>query len=259
MKIPVVIFCGGIGTRMKEETELRPKPMVTIGGRPILWHIMKMYSHYGFNDFIIALGYKGDYIKDYFLNQDYLEHDFFLDVKTGRNILYRNSRRKHDDFKITFVDTGIESPTGDRLIKVKKYLKTDTFMATYGDGVSDINIKDLFSFHRKKKLIGAITGVHPKSKWGLIISDKNGIVKRFQEKPKFNQYVNGGFMVFTKKIFDYLKRGDMIHDAFPRLAKDGQLAVYIHEGYWSAMDTYQDMEELNKHWRKNAPWKVWKR
>ena len=151
--IPVVIFCGGTGTRMKEETEFRPKPMVTIGGKPILWHIMKIYSHYGFNEFIIALGYKGDYIKDYFLNQDYLDHDFFLDVKTGRNAVYRNSKRKHDDFQITFVDTGIESPTGDRLIKVRKYIKSDTFMATYGDGVADINIKDLLSFHKKKKLL----------------------------------------------------------------------------------------------------------
>jgi len=256
--MPVVIFCGGIGTRMKEETEFRPKPMVTVGGKPMLWHIMKIYSHYGFNEFIIALGYKGDFIKDYFLNQDYLQHDFFLNMTNGKKQLYRKSRRKHDDFKITFVDTGLESPTGDRLAKVKKYLKTDIFMATYGDGVSDINIKNILYFFEKKNVIGVITGVHPKSKWGLIVSDKDGLVKRFKEKQRINQYVNGGFMIFTKKIFDYLRPGDMIHDVFPRLSKDSQLAVYIHDGFWSAMDTYQDAEELNKQWKRDPLWKVWK-
>ena len=256
--IPVVIFCGGQGSRMKEETEFRPKPMVSIGGKPILWHIMKIYSHFGFNEFIIALGYKGDYIKDYFLDQDYFQHDFFINTKTGKKLLYRKNTRRHDDFKITFVDTGQETPTGDRLVKVKKYIKTDKFMVTYGDGVSDINIKNVLDFFEQKKVIGVITGVHPKSKWGLIISGKDGIVKRFQEKPRFNQYVNGGFMVFTKKIFDYLKPGDMIHDAFPRLSRDRQLAVFIHEGFWAAMDTYQDMEEINKQWKKDPKWKVWR-
>lgn len=255
--IPVVIFCGGQGTRMKEETDFRPKPMVSIGGKPILWHIMKIYSHYGFNNFIIALGYKGDYIKDYFINQEYLEHDFSISTKTGKKLLYRNNKRKHDDFNITFVDTGQETATGERLLKVKKYIKTDKFMVTYGDGVSDVNINSIVEFFEQKKVIGAVTGVHPKSKWGLIISDKNGIVKRFQEKPRFNQYVNGGFMVFTEKIFDYLKPGDMIHDAFPKLAQEHQLAVYIHTGFWSAMDTYQDLEEMNKQWRKDPKWKVW--
>ncbi len=232
---------------MKEETEFRPKPMVTLGGTPIIWHIMKIYSHYGFNNFIIALGYKGDYIKDYFQ----------INTKTGKKILHKNTRRKKDEFNITFVDTGLETPTGDRLIKVKKYLKSDVFMVTYGDGISDINISDLLNFHKKKKSIGTVTGVHPKSKWGIIVSDKNGIVKRFQEKPRFNQYTNGGFMVFTKRVFEYLKKGDMIHDAFPGLAKNGQLTVYLHEGYWGAMDTYQDVEEMNKQWKKDPLWKVW--
>lgn len=257
MSIPVVIFCGGQGTRMKEETEFRPKPMVTIGGKPILWHIMKIYSHFGFNDFIIALGYKGDYIKNYFLEQDFLIHDFSIDTKTGKKVLHRESKENHDDFNITFVDTGQETPTGDRLIKVKEYIKNDLFMVTYGDGVADIDIRKLLNFYEKSKCIGVITGVHPKSKWGLIISDKNGIVKRFQEKPRFNQYVNGGFMIFNKKIFKYLRPGEMIHDAFPRLSRDRALAVYIHEGFWAAMDTYQDMEELNKQWKKDPKWKVW--
>src|SRR5579872_4737547 len=153
MKIPVVIFCGGQGSRMKEETEFRPKPMVSLGGQPILWHIMKIYSHFGYNEFIIALGYKGDYIKDYFLNQEYLLHDFSLNTKTGKKLLYKSSQKNHDNFKITFVDTGQETLTGERLLRIKKYIKSNRFMVTYGDGVSDINIKKLDLFHRKKNVI----------------------------------------------------------------------------------------------------------
>lgn len=257
MKIPVVIFCGGQGSRMKEETEFRPKPMVSLGGKPILWHIMKAYEHFGFNDFIIALGYKGDYIKDYFLNEEYLAHDFTISTSSGKKKLYKKNKRKRDNFNITFVDTGVETLTGERLLKVKKYIDTEAFMVTYGDGVSNINIKDLVEFHKERKTIGTITGVHPKSKWGLIVSDKNNIVKRFQQKPKLNQYVNGGFMVFNKIFFDYLKPREIIETPLERLIKNRQLSVYIHEGYWSAMDTYQDVEEMNKQWKKDPQWKVW--
>lgn len=259
MKIPVVIFCGGTGTRMKEETEFRPKPMVSLGGKPILWHIMKIYSHYGFNRFIIALGYKGDYIKDYFINQDYFENDFSLQTKSGKKILHKNTRRKKDDFHITFVDTGLETLTGERLLRVKKYINNDTFMVTYGDGVSNININDLLKFHKGHKLVGTITGVHPKSKWGLIVSDKNSIVKKFQQKPKLNQYVNGGFMVFKKEFLKYLRPRQTIEEALEDLIRDKQLSVFIHEGFWSAMDTYQDVENMNRQWRKDPLWKVWKR
>lgn len=258
MKIPVVIFCGGQGSRMKEETEFRPKPMVSLGGRPILWHIMKIYSHYGFNKFIIALGYKGDYIKDYFLNQEYFENDFNLKTKTGKKILHKNNRRKKDDFDITFVNTGVDTLTGERLLRVKKYLDNNTFMVTYGDGVSNININELLKFHRLKKLMGTITGVHPKSKWGLIVSDKESLVRKFQQKPKLNQYVNGGFMVFRKEFLKYLKPRQTIEEALEDLIHDKQLSVYIHEGYWSAMDTYQDVEEMNKQWKKDPAWKVWR-
>jgi len=257
MKIPVVIFSGGQGTRMKEETEFRPKPMVTVGGMPILWHIMKIYSHYGFNDFIITLGYKGDYIKDYFINQEYFIHDFAINTKTGEKEIYRDNRRAKDDFNITFVDTGLESLTGERLLRVKKYIDSDLFMVTYGDGVSDIDINNLIEYHKSKKVIGTITGVHPKSKWGLVVADKNNIVEKFEQKPKLNQYVNGGFMVFDKKFFDYLKPKEVIETVLDRLVLERKLAVYIHDGYWAAMDTYQDMEELNKLWRKDPKWKVW--
>lgn len=257
MKIPVVIFSGGKGTRMKEETDFRPKPMATVGSMPILWHIMKIYSHYDFNDFIITLGYKGDYIKNYFMNQDYLIDDFKINTKTGEKHVYRNSRKNRDAFNITFSNTGLETPTGERLLRVKKYIDSDLFMVTYGDGVSDIDITKLVEYHKSKKVIGTITGVHPKSKWGLVISDKNNIVKKFEQKPKLNQYVNGGFMVFNKKFFDYLKPREAIEMALDRLVAKRQLAVYIHEGFWSAMDTYQDLEEMNKLWKKDPKWKIW--
>lgn len=258
MKIPVVIFCGGQGSRMKEETEFRPKPMVSLGGKPILWHIMKTYAHYGFNDFIIALGYKGDYIKDYFLNEEYLSNDFSINTKTGEKKLYKERNTKQDDFNITFVDTGVEVLTGERLLKVSDYIDSDVFMATYGDGVSDINIAELVKFFEEKNKIGVISGVHPKSKWGLVVADKDNTIKRFQQKPKLNQFVNGGFMVFKKKFLDYVKEGEMIEVALDRVVKEGQLAVFNHEGFWSAMDTYQDVEEMNKQWQEDPKWKVWK-
>lgn len=257
MNIPVVIFCGGQGTRMKEETEFRPKPMVTVGDMPILLHIMKIYAHYGFNEFIIALGYKGDYIKEYFLNQEYFQHDITIETKTDKKVIHRESKRNHDDFKITFVDTGQETLTAERLLRVKPYIHSDLFMATYGDGVGTVDIQKLLDFHKKKKVIGTITGVHPRSKWGLIVSDEKDIVQKFEQKPQLNQYVNGGFMIFAKEFFDYLKEGEMIEDPLDRLVTKKQLAVYIHQGFWSAVDTYQDVAELNQLWVKNPEWKVW--
>jgi len=257
-KIPVVIFCGGQGTRMKEETEFRPKPMVTIGGKPILWHIMKIYSHYGFNKFIIALGYKGEYIKDYFLNEDYFMHDLTINTSTGKKIIHRKSRPDNDNFEITFVDTGLETLTGERLLRVAEYIKESIFMATYGDGVGDVNLLKLLKFHKQKKVSGTITGVHPKSKWGLVIADKNSFIKKFQQKPRLNQYVNGGFMVFNRDFLKYVRYNEMIEDGLDRLVAKKQLCVYTHDGYWSAMDTYQEMEELNVQWDMNPKWKVWK-
>lgn len=257
-QIPVVIFCGGQGSRMKEETEFRPKPMVSLGGKPILWHVMKIYSHYGFNKFIIALGYKGDYIKDYFLNEEYFLHDFTLNTKTGEKVLHKNNTKQKDEFDITFVNTGVETLTGERLLKVKKYIDSDVFMVTYGDGIGDIDINKLVNFHSDTNLIGVISGVHPKSKWGLIVSDSDKTIKAFDQKPKLNQYVNGGFMVFKKDFFQFLRPNEMIEESFERLIQKKELAVYIHNGFWSAMDTYQDVEEMNKMWRKDPKWKVWK-
>lgn len=253
-----VILCGGLGYRLKEETEFKPKPMVEIGGKPILWHIMKIYAHFGFNDFVIALGYKGDYIKQYFLDQKFFLHDFTLNTKSGATKLQRNSK-PIDNFKITFVDTGQETLPGERILRVKDYIpETDEhFMVTYGDGVADINIKELVAFHKKQGTIGTVTGVHPRSRYGLLRTDTKGVVHSFIEKPVLEDWVNGGFMVFKKEFFNYLKEGEMEHEGLKRLVEERQLSIYIHKGFWHAMDTYSDVESLNQFWKEAPHWKIW--
>ena len=257
-----IILCGGTGTRMKEETEFKPKPLVLVGGRPILWHIMKIYAHYGYNDFIIALGYKGDYIKNYFINQKHLAYNFSLDTKTGITKIFRNDGiREVDNFKLTFVDTGEDTLVGERILRIKDYIpdEDEDFMVTYGDGVSDINIKELVGFHKKSKTIGTVSGVHPRSKYGLFTTDGNGIVDKFVEKPVLKEWVNGGFMVFKKSFFSYLREKEFEHEAFKRLIPEKQLSLFIHAGFWFAVDTYKELEELNTIWSMGAiPWKVWK-
>jgi len=251
-----IILCGGIGTRMKEETEFKPKPMVLIGGKPILWHIMKIYAHYGFNEFILALGYKGEIIKDYFLNQKAFLSDFTLDFSKNK-IQYHNNGS--DNFKITFAETGLESETGERILRVKKYITEEEFMVTYGDGVSDIDIAKVVAFHRKQKTVGTISGVHPFSKYGLIkIDHKNNLVINFEQKPLMYDYVSGGFMVFNKKAFDYFDKGPM-ENGLIKMAQKKQLSVYKYDGFWKAMDTYREMEELNKLWQESKPWAVWEK
>lgn len=254
-----VILCGGIGYRLKEETEFKPKPMVLIGGKPILWHIMKIYSHFGFNEFIIALGYKGDQIKQYFLNEKNMVHDFTLNASTGITKIHK-TRNNSDNFIITFVNTGEETLPGERILRIKNYIpKTDqNFMVTYGDGVSDVNIKDLVKFHKKQNTVGTITGVHPRSKYGLLKTDENNIATSFVEKPVLKrEWVNGGFMVFKREFFDYLKSEEMEHEGLKRLIEKRQLSIKIHEGFWHAMDTYNDVDSLNKYWTENPKWKIW--
>lgn len=231
--IPIIILCGGKGSRLREETEFKPKSMIGVGEKPIIWHIMKLYRHFGFNHFVLALGYKGEMIAEYFKNNN------------------------TDKFKIDAIDTGLETLTGERVLKLRKYIKTDLFMVTYGDGVGDVDINELIKYHKKKKVIGTITGVHPTSKWGLINSDSNNLIISFREKPILKEYVNGGFMIFDKRFFKYLRKGEMIEGGFVRLAEKKQLAVFNHDKFWHAMDTYQDMEEFNKMWKKNPKWKIW--
>lgn len=256
----VVILCGGIGYRLKEETEFKPKPMVFIGNNPILWHIMKIYSHYGFNEFIIALGYKGDYIKNFFLNQKFLVDNFTLHTKSGYTKLHKKKDNNKNDFKITFVDTGQETLPGERILLLKEFIPEadEDFMVTYGDGVADINIKELVSFHKKHGKIGTVTGVHIRSKYGLLKVDKENTVLQLQEKPVLNDWTNGGFMVFKKSFFKYLGVGEFEHLALQRLIKEKQLSVYSHNGFWQSMDTYPDVDHLNKLWAEDPKWKIWK-
>lgn len=257
----VVILSGGIGYRLKEETEFKPKPMVNIGNKPILWHIMKIYAHFGYNEFIIALGYKGDYIKDYFLNQQYFADNFTLHTKTGFRKLHKNEKDKNrDDFKITFVDTGQDTLPGERILRIKDFVPGDDedFMVTYGDGVADVNIKEVFKFHKKHGLVGTITGVHPRSKYGLLTIDRNNIVREFLEKPVLTEWTNGGFMVFKKDFFTYIRKKEFEHSALKRLVRKKQLSVYIHNGFWHSMDTYNDVENLNKLWAEDPKWRVWR-
>lgn len=255
---PIIILSGGMGTRMKEETEFKPKPMVEIGGRPILWHIMKIYAHFGFRNFILTLGYKGDYIKDYFLKQKYYETDFVLNTGNGNDVNFLgDGPLEKDNFNITFAETGLETPHGERVLMVEKYIKGDTFMVTYGDGVADIDINKLAEFHEQKNKIATITGVHPVSKWGLVNIDENNCATKFDQKPMLYDYVNGGFMVFNKRFFQFLKKGDMIEDALQKLIPQKELAVYKHEGFWYGMDTYRDFTILNELWKKDPKWKIW--
>lgn len=251
-----IILCGGAGTRLKEETEFKPKPMVLIGGKPMLWHIMKIYFHYAYKEFVLALGYKGDMIKDYFLDQKAFLNDFTLDV-TKDKIDFHNDQC--EDFKITFTETGLNSETGERILRIKKYITEEEFMLTYGDGLGDIDINELIDFHRQQKTIGTLTGVHPHSKYGLVkIDEKKNLVMDFEQKPLMHDYVSGGFMIFNRKAFDYFDEGPM-ENGLIKLAKQGQLSVYKHKGFWKAMDTYREMEELNNLWAENKPWAIWEK
>ncbi|OGK12429.1 hypothetical protein A3C98_00450 [Candidatus Roizmanbacteria bacterium RIFCSPHIGHO2_02_FULL_37_15] len=257
----VIILCGGMGTRMKEETEFKPKPMLQIGNKPIIWHIMKIYAYYGFNEFILALGYKGDYIKDFFLNQKAFTSDFTLNTYTHKAKFYLEDRSEVDSFKITFVDTGLETLPGERILRCQKYIpeRDKYFMVTYGDGVTDLDVHDLIKFHKKQKTIGTITGVHPRWKFGLVNIGRNNRVWNFAEKPIMRDWANGGYMIFDKRAFAYIKPGETEHLLLKRLAKEKQLSIYKHTGFWFAVDTHKEYEELNKIWLSgSAPWKVWK-
>lgn len=257
-----IILCGGTGTRMKEETEFKPKPMVLVGGKPILWHIMKIYSHYGFDEFILALGYKGHMIKEYFLNWRNYLNDFTLDTKAHQFTYHNNDC---DDFKITFAETGADSLTGERILRVKKYLNGEDFMVTYGDGLSNVNIKELVEFHKKQNTIATITGVKPASRFGLLkLDDKTNKVTAFYQHKvtdenfeKSNDYINGGFMVLKNKVFDYIKNDTMLENIFEPLVSGGQLSVYKLDGKWKCMDTYKEVEEMNEMWKTDPFWKVW--
>jgi len=258
----VVILCGGLGTRLREETEFKPKPLVEIGGKPILWHIMKTYVHYGHKDFILCLGYKGHMIKDYFLNHKAMFNDFTLNLKEGKEEYHfnnsNNSDHETEDWNITFAETGQTTNTGGRLKKIDKYIDDENFFMTYGDGVANVDIKELLQHHLSKGKIATLTSTKPTSRFGIIDFDMNHNITSFKEKPQVEGWINAGFFVFNKKVFDYLENNPVLEqDPLKKLAAEGQLTAYPHHGLWECMDTHRDFEYLNKLWREGkAFWKV---
>lgn len=257
----VVILAGGRGSRLSEETYLKPKPMVEIGEAPILWHIMKIYSHYGYNDFIICCGYKGEMIKEYFIDYYMRASDITVDLS---NHSYTIHDQVTEPWKVTLVDTGIHANTSGRIMGVKKYIEDEPFMLTYGDGVSNVDIHKLVEFHKKEKKIATITAAKPAGRWGAIqINDKTGAVENFQEKDNADQaWVNSGFAVFEPEIFNYLtdKSQQLEREPYDKLVRDGQMNAYKHFGFWHPMDTVNDKAVLQEYWeRGHAPWKVWEK
>lgn len=257
----VVILCGGMGTRLREETEFRPKPMVTIGGRPILWHIMKLYAHHGFTEFVLCLGYRGNMIKEHFLNYEAMNNDFTIELGTKNGIDYHGA---HDEknFKVTLVDTGPDSQTGARVKRVESYIDGDTFMVTYGDGLADVDVRKLVEFHRSHGRLATVTTVRPTSRFGILEVDGRGAVTRFAEKPTLDGSVSTGFFVFDRRAFDYLSADPsctLEREPMEALAKAGELIAYHHDGFFYAMDTYREFQLLNDLWDSGrAPWKVWR-
>lgn len=253
----VVILAGGLGTRLAEETEVKPKPMVEIGGYPILWHIMKTYSHYGFKEFYIALGYKGEIIKKFFLDYCNLNGNMTIDFSTGQTEI---RERESEDWILHLVETGQSSMTGGRIKRLESHLRDATFMVTYGDGVSDIDLRKLFEFHKSHGCLATVTAVHPPARYGELLINED-FSTEFTEKPQTHEgWINGGFIVFEPQVLDYLN-GDssvMERDALERLADEKQLMAYRHDGFWQCMDTLRDKKFLESLWDSGNPtWKVW--
>ena len=254
-----VILCGGFGTRLSEETVIKPKPMVEIGGRPILWHLMKVYAHYGFKEFVLALGYKGAFIKDFFVNYHARMSDITVQLDTGE-VLLRNSDA--EDWTVHMCETGKNCMTGGRLHRLEPYLRSEgTFMLTYGDGLADVDIEDLVKFHHAHGKLATVTSVRPPARFGDIEFDGDRVIE-FKEKPQTGAgWINGGFFVFEPGVFDYLHGDSTILEGDPleNLAKDGQLMAYKHTGFWHCMDTLRDKKVMEAYWQEQtAPWQVWK-
>jgi glucose-1-phosphate cytidylyltransferase len=254
----VVILAGGFGTRINEESVVRPKPMIEIGGMPLLWHIMKIYSHHGFNDFIICLGYKGYMIKEYFTNYFYHMSDITVDLRNNHVDIHKNEA---EPWKVTLVDTGDETMTGGRMKRIQKYVDDERFMLTYGDSVSDLDINNLIKHHEKNKKLATITAIRPAGRFGALSMTSEGDVNKFVEKPKGDgDYVNGGYFVLEPGVFNYISGDSTIWEREPleRLATDGQLSAYKHDGFWAPMDTLRDKQYLEGLWNnEQALWKKW--
>lgn len=259
---PVMILCGGLGSRLHEETEFRPKPMLEIGERPILWHIMKLYAAHGFRDFILCLGYKGHVIKEYFLNYRAFQGDVTVQLGDSHQVEYHTPQE--ENWRVTLVDTGQTAQTGARVARAGQYIRTDTFCLTYGDGLGDIDLTALLTFHRSHGKIGTVTGVRPPGRFGELAVDTAGRAIQFNEKPQVGEgIINGGFFVFRRVFLEQCleDRDDLVLEREPlqRLARVGELMVYPHEGFWQPMDTYREFKLLNELWASGkAPWKVWR-
>ena len=257
----VVLLAGGFGSRLSEETDIRPKPMVEIGGKPILWHIMKIYSTYGFNDFVVLLGYKGYYIKEYFANYFMHQSDITIDMTNGQMEIHNNSS---EPWKVTLLDTGLNSMTGGRIKRAQNFIGDEPFMLTYGDGVADIDINKLIDFHKSHGKLMTMTSAQPDGRFGALDISSDNQVLEFKEKPKGDgSWINAGYFVCEPKVFDYITEGDStVFEQKPlqNLAKDGEVFTYKHEGFWMPMDTLKDKNTLNDMYDKNkAPWIVWEK
>ncbi len=254
----VVILAGGLGTRLSEETDFKPKPMVEIGGKPILWHIMKIYSYYGYNEFIICCGYKGYMIKEYFANYYLHQADVTVDLSTNELEVHMSHA---EPWKVTLVDTGIKTMTGGRIKRIEKYVGNKPFLLTYGDGLGDVNIKALVDFHKKHGKKASITAVQPIGRFGSLLFDESGNIQTFKEKPKDADWVNGGFFVLEPEVFNYIEDYDScIWERTPleNLLNDKELMAYKHEGFWHPMDTLRDKNELEKSWNSDqCKWRLW--
>lgn len=255
-----VILCGGYGTRLRNETEFKPKPMVNIGKWPILWHAMKIYAHYGYDDFILSLGYKGEMIKNYFSHYELMNNDLKIELGSMDKLKVLQSHNE-SGWKITLADTGENALKGARIKRVEKYVTEDTFMLTYGDGLAKIDIGELVEFHKSHGKLATVTGINPSSRFGELKLRGNRVEAFFEKTKNGNRYVNGGFFVFNRRIFDYLHAGDdcdLEYGPLEKIAQEGQLMVYKHKGFWACMDTPRDMDYLNKLWEDGkAEWKVW--
>lgn len=254
----VVILAGGIGTRLSEETDVRPKPMVEIGGRPMIWHIMKIYAQFGYNEFVICLGYKGYVIKEYFHHYFLHQSDVTIDLEKN-STEFHNPKAEH--WKITLIDTGLSTMTGGRIRRIQEYLGNETFMVTYGDGVGNVDIDALLEFHRRSGKVATVTAVQPSGRFGAIEINGQGGVRSFVEKPAGDKaWINGGFFVMQPEIFKYLKGDETVLESEPlqRLSAEGQFSAYTHLGFWQAMDTLREKNQLEDLWRSGrAPWKTW--
>ena len=258
----VVLLAGGLGTRLREETEFRPKPMVEVGGKPILWHLMKFFSTYGLTDFVICAGYKGEQIKEYFLNYAAHNNDFTVNLGRPGEVTFHDAHLE-SDWTVTVADTGPTTLTAGRVERIERYVRGERFLVTYGDGLADVDIRSLLDFHATHGRLATLTTVRPTSRFGLVDADDDGLVTRFREKPQSDGWVNVGFFVFEPGVFDHLRNSDdkmLEHEPLERIAAERQLATYRHDGFWQPMDTSREHVLLNEIWSSGqAPWAVWDR